>query len=108
MRPPSYDEFINEEQDDNAFSPENPEPFVLEVCPVPGCKCKALHTVFEEGVVKGFWCEDGCNLTAKHNAFTNDLICYSLDKFDESRFEDPRSMHGMKFNPMGEIFTDWY
>ena len=108
MRPPSFDEFMEKEKDADAFSQDNPEPFLLEVCPTPGCNCGKIHPYFEDGLLTGFTCESGCEFTAKRNAFTGDFIYFMLDTFVESRFKNPSDIRGMKFNPLGETYTDWY
>ncbi len=107
MQPPSFEEFIKQKNSRNE-SGEELEPFTLEVCPTPGCKCKKLHPSYEGTSLKGFSCDFGCSFIAKRNTFTGDLICFELEKFKESRFDDPDGIRGMKFNPLGEPYTDWY
>ncbi len=108
MQPPSFDEFMRKQNIRDGSASEELEPFTLEECPTPGCKCKKLNPVYENGLIAGFSCESGCEFTTKRNTFTGDIVYFSLDSFNELRFGDPASIRGMKFNPLGEPYTEWY
>jgi len=109
MRPPSFDEFMEREKGPEAFSLENPEPIRFETCPTPGCGSKHLHPEYDDaGQLTGFSCGHGCTFSVKRNTFTGEFAYYQLVSFDETNVEDPASLRGIKFNVLGEIFTDWY
>ena len=107
MQPQSFDDFLKAEQEAEGLVDPAAE-FSLTVCPTPGCGSEELTTSIEDGLFSGFTCHNGCRFVAKRNSFTGDLIYYALVFFVERNFEDPASIRGMKFNLLGEIFTDWY
>ena len=109
MRPPSYEEFMKRDAGPEAFSPEQPEPILLETCPTPSCGSKHLHPEYDSsGLLTGVTCGHGCVLSVKRNAFTNEITYFQLVSFNESNVSDPHSVRGIKFSPVGEIYTDWY
>jgi hypothetical protein len=109
MQPPSFDEFISKSKSTCA-------PGVTQVaneiefdnCPTPGCGCKEIIPRSENGVFTSFSCDGGCVFSVKRNAFTGDIVYFKLERFNESRFKQPENIRGMKFNPCGEPYTDWY
>lgn len=106
---PTFDEFMKKKQTTaDGLDAGELEEFTLEMCPTPGCKCGRLTPRYEDGLIVGFSCQLGCEFSAKRNVFTGDVVYYKLEKFLEPRFEDPESVRDMKFNPVGEIYTDWY
>ncbi len=109
MRPPSYEEFMKRDAGPEAFSPEQPEPILFETCPTPGCGSKHLHPEYDSsGLLSGVTCGHGCVLTVRRNAFTSEIIYFQLISFNESNVGDPLSVKGIKFSPVGDIYTDWY
>ena len=107
MRPPSFEEFMKL-QKAGAENPEDMEPFPLEECPTPGCKADELIPEYAEGRLTGFRCNHGCKFSVKRNVFTGDIVCFSLESFDEKLLDDPDGVKGMKFTTLGECFTEWY
>lgn len=107
MRPPSFEEFMKLQRA-GVDSPEDVEPFTLEACPTPGCKSEELIPEYEDKRLTGFTCSHGCKFTVKRNVFTGDIVCFSLESFDEKRVPDPEDTKGMKFTILGECFTEWY
>lgn len=109
MQPPSFDEFMKQEQGPgNLVNPDSPEPFTLTKCPTPNCGGRKFDTTYEGGYLVRFSCEKGCVLSVHRNAFTQEIIYYQLDSFNESHFTDPDYIRGLKFNPVGEKYVDWY
>lgn len=109
MEPLSFDEFIRQESEKNGGKHNGPlEPFSIEKCPVPGCNCGRVHPSWEDGLITGFRCDHGCVFTVKRNAFTGDIIYYKLEEFDVTRIPQANDVKGMKFNALGEPYTDWY
>lgn len=109
MRPPSFDEFMEQDKGVEAFSVENPEPLLLETCPTPSCASKHMHPEYDsEGLLSGFSCGHGCTYMVKRNAFSNEITYFALISFNESNVEDPTSVVGIKINTCGEVFTEWY
>jgi len=109
MRPPSFEDFMDQEKGIEAFSADNPEPLLLESCPTPGCSSEHMHPEYDtEGLLSGFFCGHGCAYTVKRNTFTKDITYFQLVSFNESNVEDPASVVGIKINTCGEVFTQWY
>ena len=106
MQPPSFDEFIK--QQNGPGVDDTPEELAFCECPTPGCGSKVLSPQYEDRLLTGFSCDRGCVFSVKRNAFTGDITYFLLVKFDESRFMDPGSIRGMKFTPLGECYADWY
>ena len=109
MRPPSFEDFMNQEKGVEAFSPDNPEPLLIESCPTPGCSSKDIHPEYdEEGLLSAFSCGHDCRYAVKRNTFTKDITYFELVSFDESNVEDSASVAGIKINTCGDVFTQWY
>jgi len=108
MQPPSFDDFMKEKEVEGGLVGDRTEPLKFKSCPTPGCGCKVIHAVHEDGVLQGFECEEGCSYIVKRNAFTGELIYFILTAFTKSRFSDPDNLRGLKINPIGEPYTDWY
>jgi len=109
MQPPSFEDFMKKKRIvPDGFSEEDLEPFQLEVCPTPGCRSDELTPKYEDGLIVSFSCGKGCHFTAKRNTFNGDLIYFKLEKFEEILFSNPDDIRDMKFNPLGEAYTDWY
>lgn len=106
MQPPSFEEFMNKQSAKDA--PSAHEVLNLTECPVPGCPGKHLKPGYEKGVLTSFTCENGCKFSAHRNIFTNDIVFYQLDQFVEAHFVRPELIRGLKFNPIGEKYVDWY
>lgn len=105
MQPPSFDEFIRKDAGKKAEQIVE-EPFLLTVCPVPGCGSAALRAQYERGQLVGFSCANGCRLSVRRNVFTGDVMYYILD--DTLVSHAHADSRGMKFTPLGEPYTDWY
>jgi hypothetical protein len=106
MQPLSFDEFLKQQQAKCVDDQSNG--LKLSACPTPGCGSTELIPFYEDGILDRFSCDSGCHFTVKRNAFTGEIVYFHLDSFDESRFPDPGSIRGMKFNPVGECYADWY
>jgi hypothetical protein len=107
MRPPSFEDFIRSQRE-GAAGEEGMEVLSLETCPTPGCNCAKLHPTYENGLLTALACANGCRFIVKRNVFTGDILYFALVGFDETRFDDPASVRGMKFNVLGECYTEWY
>jgi hypothetical protein len=109
MQRRSFEEFIRQQTEENANDHEGSlEPFMIERCPVPGCNCGQVHPSWEKGLITGFRCDHGCVFSVRRNAFTGDITYYKLEEFDVTRIPKARDVKGMKFNALGEPYTDWY
>ncbi len=108
MQPPSFEEFVRRQEAATAVKEPTPEHFPLEKCPTPGCNCGQLHPVRKNGRITGFRCDYGCVFSARRNVFTNDITYYKLEEFDVTRIPDSSEVKGMKFNPLGEPYADWF
>ena len=109
MQPPSYEEFIRNQQE-SMVAERNPEKekFLIETCPTPGCRCGRVRPRWRDGKIAGFSCDFGCVFTAQRNAFNGNIMYFRLDRFDVMRFRDSSGFKGMKFKPDGEIYADWF
>jgi hypothetical protein len=107
MQLPSFDDFLRRNSENTSASQsKEKEPFSLEACPTPGCGCHALNARYDGGQVCGFNCANGCEFTVRRNVFTGDVMYYKLENMVLTpQLEDSR---GMKFNALGEPYTDWY
>lgn len=100
---------MKQDQDpESSVNPDNPESFTLANCPTPNCSGRKLDTTFEEGFLVRFSCANGCKFLVHRNAFTQEIIYFQLHSFNESHFTDPDYIRGLKFNPVGEKYVDWY
>jgi len=107
MRPESFDDFIRREK--VASGGENAaQEFQLEVCPTPDCGSTHLTLDYDNGSFIGFTCDNGCKYIVKRNAFTGDLMYFQLVDCDTTRVPSAKDARGMKFNPLGEPYADWY
>jgi hypothetical protein len=108
MQLPSFDDFVRRTENTSTTSQtKEKEAFSLEACPTPGCGCHALKARFEGGQVCGFACANGCEFSVRRNVFTGDVMYYKLEKVLQSQNVACDS-RGMKFNALGEPYTDWY
>jgi hypothetical protein len=109
MKPQSFEDFIRKGRTKPPGEGENPtQEFELQGCPTPGCGCGQLHLEWDDDMFIGFRCDFGCVYKAKRNAFTGDLMYYQLIECDVTRIPNSSDVKGIKFNPLGEPYTDWY
>jgi hypothetical protein len=106
MRPPSFEEFMAKHS--TGKGTEGTEPLSLTECPIPECSGKKLFPKYKDGLLTNFTCENGCSFSVHRNIFTNDIVFYQLDSFIESHFLKPQHIRGLKFNPVGQKYVDWY
>ena len=107
MQPPSFDDFIRRHRSGSVAEKNEPqEPLALTTCPAPGCGSHSLMPHYDGGFVVGFTCANGCEFSVRRNVFTGDVMYYRLDSMPLSR--DSKDICGMKFNALGEPYTDWY
>lgn len=107
MQPQTFEEFIKQEKARTETGDGTQEAFEIERCPTPGCKCGQVHPSWRRGNIYGFRCDFGCVFTVRRNAFTGKIIYYALQTFDVTRIPMSGEVRGMKFNPVGEEYTDW-
>jgi hypothetical protein len=108
MQLPSFDDFVRKSSGNTATSQNTEkETFSFETCPTPGCGCHALKARYDGGQVCGFVCANGCEFSVRRNVFTGEIMYYKLENMILSPTQDSDS-RGMKFNALGEPYTDWY
>lgn len=108
MQPPTFEEFAHSRKPDSNGD-HHLEDFNIEKCPTPGCECHEVHPFHEDAaIIDGFTCGNGCHFIAKRNAFTGEIICYQLTDYNSLLVFTNRDVIGLKFNPLGEPYTDWY
>ena len=107
MQPPSFEEFMAQRTAGRVPGGQE-EPLKLQECPIPECTGSRLLPIYKDGLLTGFKCEKGCAFSVHRNIFTNDIVFYQLDSFIESNFKRPEHIRGLKFNPVGEKYVDWY
>jgi hypothetical protein len=109
MQPPSFEEFIRNQSESTVTARGDTfEHFTLEKCPTPGCDCGRVTPRWRNGKMMGFSCEFGCVFTAQRNAFTGEVMYFRLERFDVTRIPNASDIKGMKFSPLGEVYTDWF
>jgi hypothetical protein len=106
MQPPTFDDFLKNHAVSD--SEEHFEELSIAVCPTPGCHSHSVHPFFSGSQIAGFTCGNGCRFTSRRNAFTNEIIYYRLDETNPAVVGSTVDVRGMKFNVMGEPYTDWY
>ncbi len=108
MQPPSFDEFLRRQRETAEASDGSAESLTIEKCPTPGCECGQLHPFLDDGLITGFRCDKGCVYSARRNVFTGDIVYFKLDELDVTRVSNAGELRGIKFNSLGEPYTDWY